>query len=86
MENVEWGESNDVTQTRSDSLPPSRVETPTAFAMFPKDLSLAPQELAEKHFAVERFIIMPRGGHYAALGSPSCWPKTSSISSEDVLT
>lgn len=31
---------------------------------------MAPRELAEKFFAVERFTIMPRGGHFAALEEP----------------
>lgn len=49
---------------------PARVEAPTAFAMFPSDLASAPRELADKHFAVERFTVMPRGGHFAALEQP----------------
>lgn len=55
---------------RHDSWAPPRVETPTAFALFPHDLGMAPRELAERHFAVERFSIMPRGGHFAALEQP----------------
>ena len=50
---------------------PARVEIPTAFALFPADLAMAPRELAERFFAVERFTIMPRGGHFAALEEPA---------------
>ena len=32
---------------------------------------MAPRELAERFFAVERFTIMPRGGHFAALEEPA---------------
>lgn len=53
-----------------DSWAPTRIEAPTAFALFPRDLGMAPRELAERHFAVERFSIMPRGGHFAALEQP----------------
>lgn len=49
---------------------PTPVEAPTAFALFPADIGMAPRELAEKFFAVERFTIMPRGGHFAALEEP----------------
>ncbi len=69
-DNGQWGESGGTNGAGDDSWVPGRVEVPTAFAMFPKDLSLAPRELAEKHFAVERFTIMPRGGHIAALEQP----------------
>ncbi|NLH69184.1 MAG: hypothetical protein GX454_03230 [Brooklawnia sp.] len=31
---------------------------------------MAPRQLAERYFAVERFTIMPRGGHFAALEEP----------------
>lgn len=70
LENANCGEGGDATETAGASWAHSRVDTPTAFAMFPKDLSMAPRELAEKHFAVERFTIMPRGGHFAALEQP----------------
>ncbi len=31
---------------------------------------MAPRALAEKHFHVERFTVMPHGGHFAALEQP----------------
>ncbi len=48
------------------------VEVPTAFALFPGDLAgVPPREFAERFFAVDRFTVMPRGGHFAALEQPS---------------
>jgi pimeloyl-ACP methyl ester carboxylesterase len=46
----------------------SRV--PTAFALFPKDLSHPPREWAERFFNVQRWTPMPRGGHFAAMEEP----------------
>jgi pimeloyl-ACP methyl ester carboxylesterase len=46
------------------------VETPTGFALFPKDLVNAPREWAERFFNVKRWSEMPRGGHFAALEEP----------------
>ncbi|GAC69805.1 epoxide hydrolase family protein [Gordonia soli] len=50
---------------------PTPVTVPTAFALFPADLGVAPKELADRYFAVERFTVMPRGGHFAALEQPT---------------
>ncbi len=48
-----------------------RIDVPTAFALFPKDLAgVPPREFAERFFAVERFTVLPRGGHFAALEQP----------------
>lgn len=47
------------------------VEVPTGFARFPKDLTPAPREWAERFFArIERWTEMPAGGHFAALEEP----------------
>jgi pimeloyl-ACP methyl ester carboxylesterase len=43
---------------------------PTAFAMFPADLSNPPREWAERFFDVQRWTEMPRGGHFTALEQP----------------
>jgi pimeloyl-ACP methyl ester carboxylesterase len=54
-------------------LPPNitkRIEVPTAVAQFPKDLVLAPREWAERFFNVQRWTLMPRGGHFAAMEEP----------------
>lgn len=45
-------------------------EVPTAFAMFPKDLSTPPREWAERFYNVQRWTTMPHGGHFAALEEP----------------
>ena len=43
---------------------------PTAFALFPKDISRPPKEYAERFFNVLRWTEMPEGGHFAALEQP----------------
>lgn len=49
----------------------NRVEVPTAFARFPKDLTPAPREWTTRFFAsIERWTEMPAGGHFAALEEP----------------
>jgi len=48
----------------------SRVDVPTGFAIFPKDLNNGPREWAERFFNVRRWSEMPRGGHFAALEEP----------------
>lgn len=47
-----------------------RVTTPTAFAIFPKDIDHPPREWAERSYNVTRWTPMPRGGHFAALEEP----------------
>ncbi|WP_375483638.1 epoxide hydrolase family protein [uncultured Jatrophihabitans sp.] len=43
-----------------------RVEVPTAVAVFPKDLTRPPRSWVERTYRVERYTVMPRGGHFAA--------------------
>jgi pimeloyl-ACP methyl ester carboxylesterase len=45
-------------------------KTPTAFALFPKDISRPPREWADRFFNVQRWTEMPRGGHFAAMEEP----------------
>jgi pimeloyl-ACP methyl ester carboxylesterase len=45
-------------------------KVPSAFALFPKDISHPPREWAERYFDVRRWTKMPRGGHFAALEEP----------------
>ncbi len=47
-----------------------RVEVPTAYASFPKDILHPPRALAERAFNIQRWTVMPRGGHFAALEQP----------------
>jgi pimeloyl-ACP methyl ester carboxylesterase len=44
--------------------------TPAGFALFHKDISSPPREWAERFFNVQRWEVMPRGGHFAALEEP----------------
>jgi pimeloyl-ACP methyl ester carboxylesterase len=46
------------------------VSTPTAVAVFPKDLSHPPRSWAERTYNVERYTVMPRGGHFAPHEQP----------------
>lgn len=45
-------------------------KTPTAFALFPKDLTDPPREWAERFFNVQRWTKMPSRGHFAAMEEP----------------
>jgi microsomal epoxide hydrolase len=56
-----------------------RVEVPTAYQSFPKDILHPPRELAERAFNIQRWTIAPRGGHFAALEVPE-------LLAEDVRT
>jgi pimeloyl-ACP methyl ester carboxylesterase len=47
-----------------------KVEVPTGFALFPKDLDEPPRDFAERFFNVQHWGKMPRGGHFAALEEP----------------
>ncbi len=47
-----------------------RVETPTAAAIFPKELYKTPRAWAEAAFNLKRFTVFPSGGHFAALEEP----------------
>lgn len=47
-----------------------RCKVPTAFALFPKDISSPPREWAARFFDVQRWTKMPRGGHFAAMEEP----------------
>jgi len=48
----------------------SRIEAPTAFTVFPKDLVNAPREFAERYFNVQFWREYDRGGHFAAFERP----------------
>jgi len=47
-----------------------RCKVPTAFALFPKDISSPPREWATRFFDVQRWTEMSRGGHFAAMEEP----------------
>ena len=48
-----------------------RVEVPTAYQAFPKDILHPPRQLAERAFNIQRWTVSPSGGHFAALEEPS---------------
>ena len=50
--------------------PQGRVQVPTACAVFPKEISIAPRRWVEAQYNVTRWTEMPRGGHFAALEEP----------------
>lgn len=47
-----------------------RVDVPTAVAVFPHDLTHPPRSWAERTYAVARYTVMPRGGHFAPHEEP----------------
>jgi pimeloyl-ACP methyl ester carboxylesterase len=53
---------------RPDST--KRIETPTAAALFPRELLKPPREWAEQAFNIQHWTVMPRGGHFAAMEEP----------------
>lgn len=50
--------------------PNTRIETPTAIAMFPAELARPPRHWAERIYDVKRWTPMPAGGHFAAMEEP----------------
>jgi pimeloyl-ACP methyl ester carboxylesterase len=47
-----------------------RIEVPTAYAAFPKEIVRPPRSLAESMYNIRRWTVMPAGGHFAALEEP----------------
>jgi microsomal epoxide hydrolase len=50
--------------------PQQRIETLTAAALFPGEILKPPREWAEQAFNIQRWTVMPRGGHFAAMEEP----------------
>ena len=50
-----------------------RVDVPTAFTVFPRDLVNAPREFAERFFNVRSWSDEPAGGHFAAWECPDAY-------------
>jgi microsomal epoxide hydrolase len=48
----------------------ARIEVPTGYAAFPREILLPPRSWAERVFNIQRWTVMPRGGHFAALEEP----------------
>jgi pimeloyl-ACP methyl ester carboxylesterase len=49
---------------------PSRLKTPVAYAVFPKEVVAAPERWIDQTYNVVQRTEMPRGGHFAALEQP----------------
>ena len=39
-------------------------------AVFPKEIPMPPRALAERGYNIQRWTLMPRGGHFAAMEQP----------------
>ena len=48
----------------------ARIEVPTAYAAFPREIVRPPRSIAETTYAIHRWTEMPAGGHFAALEEP----------------
>lgn len=51
-----------------DRLP--RLEAPSAFAVFPKDVVHLPKSILEEYCNLRQYTVMPEGGHFAAAEKP----------------
>jgi microsomal epoxide hydrolase len=47
-----------------------RIEVPTGYASFPREILRPPRESAERQFNIQRWSEMPKGGHFAAWEQP----------------
>ncbi|MGH8999471.1 MAG: alpha/beta fold hydrolase, partial [Acidimicrobiia bacterium] len=47
-----------------------RVEVPTGYAAFPKEIIVPLRPWAERLYNIARWTVMPAGGHFAALEEP----------------
>jgi pimeloyl-ACP methyl ester carboxylesterase len=47
-----------------------RIEVPTAYASFPREILHPPRAWAERVYNIRRWTLMPAGGHFAALEEP----------------
>ena len=49
-----------------------RIEVPTGYAAFPREILRAPRSLAERTYTdIRSWTVMPRGGHFAAMEQPA---------------
>jgi pimeloyl-ACP methyl ester carboxylesterase len=48
----------------------ARVEVPSGYAAFPREIVRPPRAWAEKVFNIQRWTVMPAGGHFAAMEEP----------------
>ena len=50
--------------------PDDRIDVPTAFARFPREIIRPPREWADRVYNVARWTDLPRGGHFPAFEQP----------------
>jgi pimeloyl-ACP methyl ester carboxylesterase len=48
-----------------------RIEVPTGYASFPREILHPPRAWAERAYNIRRWTLMPAGGHFAALEEPA---------------
>ena len=48
----------------------ARIEVPSGYAAFPREIVRPPRAWAEKIFNIQRWTVMPAGGHFAAMEEP----------------
>ena len=54
--------------------PGRRIDVPSAFAIYPGEISRPPRSWAERFFGgIHRWTVMPRGGHFPALEAPQLY-------------
>jgi microsomal epoxide hydrolase len=51
-------------------LPDGRIDVPTGYAAFPREIVRPTRARAERQFNIQRWTPMPAGGHFAALEEP----------------
>ena len=47
-----------------------KIQVPCGIALFPAEINVPPREWAERSYNVQRWTVMPSGGHFAALEEP----------------
>lgn len=48
-----------------------RIDVPTGYTEFPREILRPPRRSAERVFNIQRWTVMPKGGHFAALEQPA---------------
>ena len=58
-------------ENRKDPGLQGKVQVPFACAVFPLELfAVAPRQWVEASYNLRQYTVMPRGGHFAAMGEP----------------
>ena len=58
------------TMPRPAQASEARIDVATGFAIAPKELLLLPRSLAEKHSNLQRWTVLPKGGHFLPAEQP----------------